>query len=395
MKKIFGSRYYDKKYNLPEEIKFCKRCVNSNQRPRITFDENGVCSACNYSDYKNTIVDWDIREKELIRLCDKYRKNDGSYDVVVPSSGGKDSAFVAHMLKNRYGMNPLTVTWAPHLYTDIGFKNHQAHSHIGDLFNILVTPPGGTHRKLAKMAFEVLGDAHLPFIFGQNNIPLHIAKQFNIPLVVYGENSEVEYGGSMVDTYNPKRDWEYVNSNILMSGIPPEEFKDKGLSSSELYPYMSPNKEDLHKLGLEIHYFGYYHKWIPQENYYYSVENTGFEANPVRSEGTYSKYASLDDRLDGFHYYLMFIKFGFGRATSDAAHEIRDGHITREEAVALVSKFDGEFPELEFQTFLDYLDINESGFYQILDSWRAGHVWKFIDGEWKLRHKVDGSGIDD
>ena len=390
-----GERYYRKGYGLPETVKYCTRCVVSNQRPRISFDKDGVCSACNFASHKDNEVNWEERERELIALCDKYRRNDGSYDVVVPSSGGKDSGVVAHMLKNKYGMNPLTVTWAPHLYTDIGFKNHQAHIHIGDLANYLVTPPGKTHRKLTRLAFEELGDPFLPFIFGQNNMPLQIADRFRIPLVFYGENAEVEYGGSMGDAYGPMRNWKHKNTNILMSGMPPEKFSAHGVSEKDLYPYMPPGENDLDKLGLQIHYFGYYHKWIPQENYYYCVENTGFQANPGRSEGTYSKYASLDDQLDGSHYYLMFIKFGIGRATSDAAHEVRDGHLTREEAVKLVSRFDGEFPGKYFQVFLDYCGISEEYFYEVVDSWRAKHIWKKVDGEWLLRHKVDGSGTDD
>jgi len=390
-----GWRYYKKGYDVPKEVKYCTKCVNSNQRPRITFDENGVCSACNFADFKNNVIDWDAREKQLRELCDRYRRNDGTYDVIVPSSGGKDSALVAHMLKFKYNMNPLTVTWAPHLYTDIGFQNHQNHIHIGDLANVLVTPPGETHRKLTKLAFENLGDPFLPFIYGQNNMPLQMAEKFNIPLVFYGENSEVEYGGNMKDAYVPTRDWEHKNTNILMSGMPPEKFLEHGISDKDLYPYLPPSNDKLKKIGLEIHYFGYYHKWIPQENYYYCVENTGFKANPVRSEGTYSKYASLDDKLDGFHYFLMFIKFGFGRATSDAAHEVRDGHITREEAQALVGKFDGEFPRKHYDIFLEYCGITEEEFNTVLDSWRADHIWKKVDGEWKLRHKVDGSGVDD
>lgn len=390
-----GKRYYAKGYGLPEEIKFCKRCVNSNQRPRIGFDENGVCSACNFADFKNQKIDWEKREQELVALLDKYRRNDGSYDVIVPSSGGKDSAFVAHMLKHKYGMNPLTVTWAPHIYTDIGFQNHQSHIHVGDLANVLVTPPGKAHRRLTKLAFENLGDPFLPFIFGQNNMPLQMANLYKIPLVFYGENSEVEYGGNMADAFVPTRNWKEKNTNILMSGMPPEKFKDYGLTDKDLYPYLPPPHQQLDDLGLQIHYFGYYHKWIPQENFYYCVENTGFKANPVRSEGTYSKYASLDDKIDGFHYYLMFIKFGFGRATSDAAHEVRDGHITREEAQALVGKFDGEFPKNHFQLFLEYCDITEQQFWDVVDSWRAEHVWKEVNGEWTLRHKVDLSGAED
>jgi N-acetyl sugar amidotransferase len=393
--KTTGWRYYQKGYDVPNFVKFCTKCVNSNQRPRITFDANGVCSACAFAEYKQKKIDWEQREKELQNLCDRFRRSDGRYDVIVPSSGGKDSAFVAHMLKFRYGMNPLTVTWAPHLYTEIGFLNHQNQSHVGDLSNILVTPPGRNHRKLTKLAFDVLGDPFLPFIYGQNNVPLQQAINYDIPLVFYGENSEVEYGGSMKDAHSPMRDWKFKNTNILMSGVSPQTFLDYGFSEKDLMPYSPPENEKLEKLGLEIHYMGYYVKWIPQENYYYCAENTGFKANPSRSEGTYSKYASLDDRLDGFHYYLMYIKFGFGRATSDAAHEVRDGHITREEAQALVGRFDGEFPSKYFGEFLEYCGISETYFQEVVDSWRPNHIWKQVDGVWRLRHRVDNSGCED
>ena len=393
--KMIGKRYYEKNYGLSEDVKYCTRCIISNQRPRITFDEKCVCSACNYSDYKNNVIDWTAREKELESVLSKYRKDDGSYDVIVPSSGGKDSALVAHMLKHKYGMNPLTVTWAPHLYTDIGFQNHQNHIHVGDLANVLVTPPGKTHRKLTKLSFETLGDPFLPFIYGQNNMPLQMSLRYQIPLIFYGENSEVEYGGSMDDAYHATRDWKHKNANILMSGVPPERFIEQGIGEKELQPYLPPDADKLEELGLEIHYFGHYHKWVPQENYYYCVENTGFKANPVRSEGTYSKYASIDDKIDGFHYYLMFIKFGIGRATSDAAHEVRDGHLTREEAVQLVGRFDGEFPEKFFDVFLEYCDITEEYFWEVVDSWRPEHIWKKVEDKWVLRHKVDGSGVDD
>jgi hypothetical protein len=162
-----------------------------------------------------------------------------------------------------------------------------------------------------------------------------------------------------------------------------------GVSESDLVPYMAPSNESLDANGTEIHFYGYYKKWVPQENYYYCVDNTGFEANPVRNEGTYSKYASLDDKIDGFHYYLAYIKFGLGRCTSDTAHEIRDGHITREEGVALVRKFDGEFPAKYFETFLEYCDITEQYFNEVVDSWRSEHLWeKDQDGKWSLKSTV-------
>jgi len=390
------SKETQKRYNLSSEVKFCKKCTISNQRPRITFDENGVCSACNFAEYKQKKIDWNKREQELLLLLDRFRKNDGSYDVIVPSSGGKDSAYIAHELKHKYGMNPLTVTWSPHLYTEIGWQNFQGMIHKGNLANILGTPAGETHRKLTKLSFDILGDPFQPFIYGQTNFPLQVAVNYGIPLIMYGENGEVEYGGDMKNAFNPMRDYKSDHKKHYFSGLAPEDLVKYGISVNDIIPYMAPSDEKLDKLGCEIHFYGYYKKWVPQEFYYYCIEHTGFSANPVRSEGTYSKYASLDDKLDGFHYYLAYIKFGLGRATSDSAHEIRDGHITREEGVQLVRKFDGEFPSKYFQNFLEYCNISEEYFWEVIDSWRSPHLWgKDENGEWKLLHNVAGTGLKD
>jgi N-acetyl sugar amidotransferase len=383
------------RYNLPTEVKYCVKCTISNQRPRITFDEEGVCSACNYAEFKKNKINWTEREKELVTLLDRYRKNDGSFDVLVPSSGGKDSAYIAHELKHKYGMNPLTVTWSPHLYTEIGWKNFQSLIHTGDLANVLGTPSGKTHRKLTKLSFEILGDPFQPFIYGQANFPLQTAVNYDIPLIMYGENGEVEYGGDMKNAYKPTRDYKADHKKHYFSGLSPEDLVEYGIDEKDIKPYMAPSNEKLDKLGCEIHFYGYYKKWVPQEFYYYCVDNTGFSANPLRSEGTYSKYASLDDQLDGFHYFLAYIKFGLGRATSDSAHEIRDGHLTREEGQLLVDKFDGEFPAKYFKVFLEYCDISEDFFWEVINSWRSDHLWKKIDGEWKLKHNVSGTGLED
>jgi N-acetyl sugar amidotransferase len=380
------------RYSLPSEIRFCVKCTISNQRPRITFDEHGVCSACNFAEFKQHKIDWDQREKELVAMLDKFRRNDGRYDVLVPCSGGKDASYIAHELKHKYKMNPLTVTWAPHLYTDIGFQNIHNMARKGDLANVIMTPAGETHRKLTKLSFEILGDPFQPFIYGQTNFPLQAAVQFGIPLVMYGENGEVEYGGDMKNAFKPTRDYKSDHKKHYFSGLGPEDLTQYGVSEKDLVPYMPPSNDALDKLGCELHFYGYYKKWIPQENFYYCVENTGFKANPVRSEGTYSKYASLDDKLDGFHYYLAFIKFGLGRCTSDTAHEIRDKHLTREEGIALVQKFDGEFPAKYFKEFLEYCNITEEYFWDVINSWRADHLWTKAGSEWKLNYNVAGTG---
>ena len=374
-------------YNLPSEVKFCVKCTISNQRPRIGFDSLGVCSACTFSEFKRTKIDWDSREEELRQLCKKHRKSDGGYDVIVPCSGGKDGSFVAHQLKYVYGMNPLCVTWAPLKATSLGRKNLDNFIAAG-FDHILGTPNPKVIRKLTGLAFKHLGDPFQPFIYGQTNFPLKMAIQHDVSLIMYGENGEVEYGGSMKNAFSPTRVIEDHNEHYF-SGKPPSFWKSHGLSDSDLSPFEAPPYDEIVANKTEIHFFGYYKFWDPQECYYYARENTGFTPNTERSEGTYSKYASLDDQIDGFHYYLAFIKFGIGRTTSDTAHEIRDGKIDREEGIALVRKYDAEFPNKYLDVFLDFCDISKSEFDQIIDSWRSEHLWEKKNGEWHLKHQIE------
>ncbi len=381
---------------IPKEVKFCRKCVVSNQRPRIVFDDEGVCSACRYSEYKHNVIDWESRNKKMEVLLDKHRRDDGFYDVVVPCSGGKDGSVVAHKLKHEWGMNPLTVTWSPFEYTDIARNNFNSFSNSG-FDNILATPNGDLHRKLSKLAFLTLGDAWQPFAYGQMAFAFHIALKFGVKLGFFGENGEAEYGGD-IKTVNmpgmPLEDWR-INyfkgaglDDLVKVGVEAGYFTEKDFKRN-FHFYRPPALKEMKSAGCQFHWFSYYQKWGPQENYYYCKEHTGFEANPNgRSEQTYSKYASLDDCMDGFHFYLAYIKFGLGRCTSDAAHEVRDGHITRDEAMALIKRYEGEFPKKYFQEFLKYIDISEDQFWQVVDNWRQPHLWKKEKKEWRLRHAV-------
>ncbi|MDB2462183.1 N-acetyl sugar amidotransferase [Alphaproteobacteria bacterium] len=373
-------------YNLPSEVKFCKKCTISNQRPRITFDHDGICSACNFAEFKRNKINWDEREKELEALCNKHRKNNGEYDVIVPCSGGKDGSFVAHKLKYKYGMNPLAVTWAPLKATQLGRSNLDAFLSSG--FNhVLGTPDPQVTRRLTKLAFIHLGDPFQPFIYGQTNYPMHMAVKHGVQLIMYGENGEVEYGGDMKNAYKPIREIADHDKHYF-SGLPPQFWTEHGVSEGDLRPFMAPRFADIQKNNTEIHFYSYYTFWDPQENYYYCRENTGFQPNTERSEGTYSKYASLDDQIDGFHYYLAYIKFGIGRATSDTAHEIRDKKITRDEGIALVKRYDHEFPRKYYQEFLNFCDISDEQVHEIIDSWRSDHIWAKDGDEWRLRNPI-------
>lgn len=394
-------------FGLPQDVLFCGRCVMSNQRPSsipefrhtrdrkgakyLHFDEEGICDACRYADKKEAI-DWQKRELELSRLCDRYRRKDGYYDCIVPGSGGKDSVYAAHLLKYKYGMHPLTVTWPPILYTEYGYKNFLRWVNVGGFDNITYRPNGRAHRLLTKLSIENLLHPFQTFILGQKNLAPKIALKYGIPLIFYGE-LEAEYGNPIAETNTSLRDKSYfAMSNldeIYLGGISIKELRERyALELNDLMAYLPADYKELEKSKIEVHYTGYYVKWTPQEAYYYAVEHTGFQARPFRTEGTYSKYNSIDDKIDDLHYYTTHIKFGLGRASYDASQEIRNKHLTREEGVALVRRFDGEKPTRYFQEVMDYLEMKPERFDTLCDEFRSPHLWKKENGEWKLRSVV-------
>ncbi len=390
----------------PLEVKFCSKCVISNQRPSsvvefkhtnqdikptIFFNEDGICDACKYSKQKN-LINWDKRENELIKLLDKYRSSNGDYDVIVPGSGGKDSAYTAHILKYKYGMNPLTVTWSPHKYTDIGWNNFVNWSHVGGLDNILFTPNGRLHRYLTKKAFQNLLHPFQPFIIGQRIIGPLIASKFKVPLVMYGEN-QAEYGNKIEENKSDEMSSDFFKiknlENIVISGTSIKNIlNETDFKFSDFKPYLPIQNDNDFINKITVKYLGYFLKWDPQECYYYASENTGFSSNDERTEGSYSKYSSIDDKIDPFHYYTTLIKFGIGRATYDAAQEIRNDKITREEAVSLVKQFDEEFPNKYYKEFLEYIDISDAEFNEIVDSFRPSHLWEKNNNNWRLKKAV-------
>ncbi len=356
------------------------------------MDKQGVCSACLYADIKDKEIDWSKRENELTKLCNFYRSKKGNYDCIVPGSGGKDSAYTSHILKYKYKMNPLTVTWAPHVYTDIGFQNFQSWIHAG-FDNVLFTPNGKLHRLLTKLAFINLLHPFQPFIVGQRHIAPKSSVLYKVPLIFYGEN-QAEYGHNIKENFKPTMDPKFFQdelnlSQIFLGGVKARDLlKQYKLNQNDLLPYLPADKTAIKKVGTTVHYLGYYLKWDPQECFYYASEHTGFKPNTERTEGSYSKYSSIDDRIDPFHYYTTLIKFGLGRASYDASQEIRNKKITREEGVALVKRFDTEFPAKYFKQILEYMDLTEEEFWTYINKGRSPHLWKLEDGKWQLRKAV-------
>lgn len=413
------------RYGLPATVTFCSRCVISNQRPSSTpefrhtagsvkdtirFNSETVCDACLLAEEKQAHIDWAARRHELAALCDRFRRRDGRYDCIVPGSGGKDSFYAAWILKHEFDMHPLTVTWAPHIYTEWGWRNHQAWVHAG-FDNVLVTPNGRVHRLLTRLAVENLLHPFQPFVLGQKQIGPRMSALYDVPLVIYGEN-EAEYGNPREDAASAQRAWHYFTtqdpSSVYLSGTSLTDLQTTyGLAAHDLQPYLPVDPLLLTRTGTEVHYLGYYLNWHPQSCYYHAVEHGGFEASPERTPGTYSKYNSIDDRMDDLHYYTTFIKFGLGRASYDAAQEIRSGDINRDEGVALVRKFDGEFPSRFIDELLRYLSVPEQQFpvaarafdsplmdrayfEALVNRFRSPHLWQYEAGTWRLRHTVFG-----
>ncbi|WP_413391301.1 N-acetyl sugar amidotransferase [Prochlorococcus marinus] len=401
-------------YGLPKIVCFCKKCCYSNQRPGSTlefrhtkqskkiplaFNQDGICDACILAEKKKNI-NWKDREEELLNLLDKYRKNNGDYDCIVPGSGGKDSVYAAHILKYKYNMNPLTVTWPPILYTEYGYKNFRKWIEKGGFDNISWNQNGKAMRILTKLAIENLFHPFQTFILGQKQLAPNLSELFNIKLVFFGEH-EAEFGNPISEASDSKRSSSFheVSSldDITLSGLPIAKIlKDYDLTLNDIQCFLPRQSTKNDNFESDIRYLGYYLKWVPQESYYYSVDKVGFQPRPFRTEGTYSKYLSIDDKIDDLNYYCYYVKFGIGRCTEDASQEIRNEHITREEGIRLVNKFDGEFPKRYFKDVMEYLDIDPDYFKnELTDKFRSPHLWEQIDGEWRLRHNISKTGTAD
>ncbi len=402
------------KYGLPKEVKYCVKCNVTNQKPTstneykhdkdtlqipISFDKNDVCDACKTVEKKwDGSIDWKEREKELIDLCDKHKNFKGQYNCLIGASGGKDSAFQSHVLKYKYGMRPLTITWAPHIYTDIGWKNFQNWINIGGFDNYLFTPNGKIHRYLTRRAVINLLHPFQPFIIGQKNFTAKLAYLFDIPLIFYGEPPS-DYGTKLgnikqfskqIEESHPGFTQDPISSmnikDVKLGGDPISYYIDQGFDINDFECYFPLDINKFKEKKIETHFLGYYLKWIPQENFYYAVENTGFQANTERTEGTYQKYASIDDKTDGFFYYTSYIKFGFGRAMSDSSMEVRNEHITKEEGLGLIKQFDGEFPKKYEKEFLEYISMTRDEFDELCDKFRPNHIWEKKSNRWELKN---------
>lgn len=369
-------------------MQYCSRCLAPSTRPRIGFNEKGVCNACQHAEKKNTNVDWGARKKELRDICNKFKRSDGAFDCIAPCSGGKDGSYVAWQLKHELGMHPLCVTLTPQLPTEIGRQNLQIFKGSG-FDHLQITADPLKEQKIAKYGFVTQGQPKLSAMIGQTTALVNLAMKFNISLIVWGEEGESEYGGV---SYMSKKSYFTREERIRIyfeNNDPDDVAKKADLSLKDMVWWNFPDNDKLDKAEITCIFWSHFEDWNPYEHYLFSKKHCGFSALPSRSIGTYTNFAQLDDDMQDLHAYLMFIKFAFGRATSDACIDVRRGALDRKQALALVRRYDGEYPESLISKYLDYFKMMKQEFDAVLDRLANKEELEKVSGIWKKKHPAN------
>lgn len=361
-------------------MKYCTKCLMPETRPRISFDEDGVCNACAWAEEKKTRIDWGSRWNELEELCEKYRKrNSSGFDCIIPVSGGKDSSYVSYMMKEKLGMHPLCITIRPPDEKDLGKSNLESFIYCG--FNhIHITPDPTVAKVIDKKSFIDHGRPMHAVMMAAQAAIFKATVLFDIPFVMWGEEGETEYGGSTKLKYQACYDLE-DSINIYLSGVNPAKFVPD-FSEQQLYWWLHPTAAEYRKINSSITHWSYFENWDPYKNYLVAKEKMGLQEMPERNIGTYNNFGQNDTYQYDLYAYLMYLKFGFGRCTQDVGIDIRRGALTRKQALALVKKYDGEYPEPYIERYLKYYDMTQEEFDAVLDRQANKKLFKKENGRW-------------
>jgi len=370
-------------------MKFCTKCVMPDTKPNLHFDRGGVCDACRSQENKNLDIDWNARKIEFLELVKKYKKHP-IYDCVIGVSGGKDSTFQVLTMLN-LGLNPLCVCFEPTIPTKVGRKKLKNLNNLGvDIIHIKRDPI--VYKKLAKEAFKRTGDNEWQNHLGIFTCVPRIAVNFGIPLIIWGESPQIEYGGPATSKDNNILDKNWLDRFGGLLGTSIEDMIGvDGLDEKDLYFYTYPSDEELKRVNVTGLFLGYYFKWDYKENLRISQEN-GFRCSDRPVETTYENFENLDCYSNHLHDYLKYCKYGFGRATDNACIDIRLGYISRDEGVRLVHKYDGKPPKKAIKKYLEYSGFSSDEFWQIVDSFTNKDIFK-CDENGKFLRDIDGSLI--
>lgn len=370
---------------LIDAPRWCTSCLAMSTRPRLTFDARGWCNACLWAEKKKTL-DWSLRHLQLEQLLDKHRRSDGRFDCLVPVSGGKDGSYVAHNLKHKYGMNPLAVTVTPALPLALGDENLKAF--IASGFNhISINPAYSAMRVLNKIGFLEMGFPYYGWLISIHTAIIRVAIGFGVGLIFYGEDGEVEYGGTSQTEKSPIYDVNYQKDIYLEGGYEKVLSKAK-LNKDELYFFSYPDQQVLDDNPIELTHWSYYENWDPYRNYIVAKEHCGLKEAENTNAGTFTNFSQNDQALYALHTYLMYLKFGFGRANQDASIEIRRGAMDRQQAVNLVNLYDGYYPEEFIDIYLSYYAITKAEFDTVLDTYANKSLFEKVGQRWSPRFKV-------
>lgn len=368
------------------KVKYCKKCVvPSSSAIPIEFDEDGVCSGCKVANQKFE-VDWERRDKQFINLLDQYKSKDKSnYDCIIAVSGGKDSYFQVHTIKNIYKMNPLLVTYNANNWTDAGYRNLHRMRDVFNCDHIFFTPGIDLLKRLNRLCFRKMGDMNWHGHCGMFTYPFIASIKYNVPLVFYGEHGFMDLGG--MHSYNDyvEHTYRYRHEHSLRGYEWSDMLNDEKdpIDASELIWARYPSDEEIKRVGMRGIYLSNYVKWMPNDHSKMVIEKYGFEVPTEKFDRTYRQMSNLDDMHEnGVHDYLKYIKFGYGRCTDHVCKDIRDGKMMREEGIELVKKYDHIKPS-DLKRWLDYVNMTEAEFDKIADGFRDKRVWeKTANGEW-------------
>jgi len=350
-------------------VKYCTCCLIPSTKPHITFNEKGICSACtSYQNRPN--IDWEKRKKSFLEIIKKIKKNDGSnWDCVIPVSGGKDSTFQALKMRE-LGLNPLCVTSTTCDLSEVGRKNIENLKQNGFDYIEFTTNPI-VRKKLNKIGLEMIGDISWPEHISINTIPINIAVKYGINLIVWGENSQDEYGGPEKAAISKELTWEWLLQFAGFVGLRISDIEGMyGLTKNDLIPFRYPSEVDIKKAKLQSVFLGYFFPWDGYKNFEF-VSEKGFSTFNKMVEGSYGNYENLDNHQTGIHDYFKFLKFGWGRATDILSMMIRRNKITREKALEIVKERDGKYPKTylgkTLNDILNNIDMNIDNFNKICD----------------------------
>ena len=367
------------------DLKWCKNCLAMSTRPRITFDNNGWCNACRWMEEKKEL-DWSSRNDELNLLLDKHRRSDNYFDCIVPVSGGKDGSYVAYTLKHQYGMNPLCVTITPPLSLELGDQNLKAFVESG-YSHLSVNAPYNAMQVLNKQGLLDMGFPYYGWLIAIKSAPINLAARLGISLIFYGEDGEVEYGGSTETDKNPVYGINYIKKVYLEGGYS-KVLNNASLDPKDLNFFHFPSDDILEKTLLDITHWSYFENWDPYRNYLIAKEHCGLTESDSTNSGTFTNFAQNDQALYSLHAYIMYLKFGFGRANQDASIEIRRGAMDRDQALNLVQLYDGSYPEEYKDTYLDYYKMTSKEFDGASSKWVNKDLFKHTDGQWKPQFQI-------